>query len=82
MPYPFEDQEFDLQRMPGTTRRYTSHTPGRSDPTVQTPDHPFCYDPKCTCRDNKEAIERVQQWVQDGLLIEFEASEYLAGLTL
>lgn len=82
MPYHFEDQEFDLQRMPGSTRRYTSHTPERSDPTVHTPDHPFCYDPKCTCRDNQEAIERVQQWVNDGLMTEDEASEYISGRTL
>jgi len=46
-----EDDLFDLQRMPGQKRH--THTPERKDPTVHTIDHPFCYDPKCTCRDNK-----------------------------
>ncbi len=77
MPYPFED-EMDLQRMPGT-RRPTTHTPARIDTTVHTPDKPFCYDPKCTCRENKEARERVWQWVHDGLMTEDEASEYISG---
>jgi hypothetical protein len=67
MPYPFEDEGIDLQRMPGTRR--TSHTP----------DKPFCYDPKCTCHSNQEAREHVQQWVNDGLMTEFEASEYISG---
>jgi len=81
MPYPFEDEGMDLQRMPGT-RRYTSHTPERSDPTVHTIDHPFCYDPTCTCRANQEALQAVRQWVSDGLLTEVEASAYIAGRTL
>jgi acetyl-CoA carboxylase carboxyltransferase component len=66
--------------MPGTRR--TSHTPARIDTTIHTLDKPFCYDPKCTCRENKEARERVQQWVDDGLMTEFEASEYISGRTL
>jgi hypothetical protein len=83
MTYPFRRDEdcIDLQRMPGTTRRYTSHTPERVDLTVHTPDHPFCYDPKCTCRENKEAIERVQQWVQEGLMTPQEATQYILGRT-
>ena len=81
MPYPFEDEGMDLQRMPGT-RRYTSHTPERSDPTVHTSDHPFCYDPTCTCRANQEALQAVRQWVSDGPMTEVEASAYIAGRTL
>ncbi len=42
-----EDDMFDLQRMPGQARR--THTPERKDPTVHTNDHPFCYDPTCSC---------------------------------
>jgi hypothetical protein len=82
MTYRFEEQEFDLQRMPGATRRYTSHTPERSDPTVHAPDKPFCYDPACSCHSNQEARERVQQWVHEGLMTEFEASEYISGRIL
>ena len=74
-----DEEIFDLQRMPGTWR--TSHTPARIDTTVHTPDKPFCYDPKCPCRENKEARDRVWQWVQDGLMTEFEASEYISGRT-
>ena len=81
MPYYFEDEGMDLQRMPGT-RRYASHTPARSDPTVHTPDHPFCYDPKCTCHTNQEALKAVWQWVNDGLMTEAEASDYISGRTL
>ncbi len=81
MHHPFrEENEFDLQRMPGTRR--TSHTPARIDTTVHTPDKPFCYDPACSCKNNQEALERVQQWVHDGLMTEFEASEYISGRTL
>ena len=81
MPYHFEDQEFDLQRMPGTTRSYTSHTPERVDLTVHTPDHLFCYDPKCTCRENKEAITLVNSWVEQGLMTQEEATNFISGRT-
>jgi len=80
MPYFYEDDELDIQRVPGT-KRYTIHTPARDDITVHTPDHPFCYDPDCSCRNNQEAIQRVQQWVLDGLMTEREASEYISGRT-
>ena len=80
--YFWEDGEMiDLQRMPGT-RKPTTHTPARSDTTVHTINHPFCYDPACSCHSNQEAIERVRQWVHDGLMTEDEASNYLAGRTL
>jgi hypothetical protein len=78
MTYPFEDEELDMQRMPGT-RRPTTHTPARTDTTVHTPDKPFCYDPTCPCHANQEARERVQQWVHDGLMTEDEASGYISG---
>jgi len=81
MPYYFEDGDKDLQRMPGT-RRYTSHTPARSDPTVHTINHPFCYDPKCICHANREALQAVRQWVSDGLMTAAEASDYISGRTL
>jgi hypothetical protein len=71
----------DLQRMPGT-RKPTTHTPARADTTVHTLNHPFCYDPACSCHSNQEAREHVRQWVHDGLMTEDEASNYLAGRTL
>ena len=78
MTYPFEDEGIDMQRMPGTKRPAT-HTPARTDTTVHTPDKPFCYDLTCPCHASKEALERVQQWVNDGLMTEDEASEYISG---
>ena len=79
MPYSFED-EGDLQRMPGT-RRFT-HTPARLDTTVHTPDKPFCYDPKCACHAKKEALQAVQEWVEQGLMTEEEATNFISGRTL
>ena len=81
MPYPFEDEGIDIQRMPGQMRP-TTHTPERTDPTIHTIDHPFCYDPACSCHSNQEALQRVGQWVEQGLMTEDEASEYIAGRTL
>ena len=77
MHYP--DEFIDLQRMPGQAR--PTHTPERKDPTIHTINHPFCYDPACSCHSNQEAIQRVQQWVEQGLLTEDEATEYIAGRT-
>lgn len=74
-----EDGHLSLQRIPGQIR--VSHTPERKDPTMHTVDHPFCYDPLCFCHSNQEAIQAVLQWVEQGLLTEFEATEYLAGRT-
>ena len=56
--------------------------PARSDPTIHTPDHPFCYDPTCICHANQEARARVQEWLEQGLMTADEASVYLAGRTL
>ena len=80
MPSPFEDEGSDIQRMPGTRR--ASHTTARSDPTVHTLDHPFCYDPTCTCHVNQEVRARVQAWLEQGFMTDDEASAYLAGRTL
>jgi hypothetical protein len=75
-----EDDLFDLQRMPGQARR--THTPERKDPTVHTNDHPFCYDPTCSCHEHTEALNLVNSWVEQGLLTQEEATLYSAGRTL
>ncbi len=47
-----------------------------------TEDQPFCYaDPKCQCHEDQEAIQRVNQWVQEGLLTPEEATNYILGRT-
>jgi hypothetical protein len=75
-----EDEHLSLQRIPGQIR--VTHTPERTDPTIHTSTHPFCYDPACSCHRNQQAIQRVQQWVDEGLLTEAEAAAYIAGRTL
>jgi hypothetical protein len=74
-----EDEHLSLQRMPGQIR--VTHTPERTDPTIHTADHPFCYDPICSCHSNQQALHTVLQWVEQGLLTEAEATEYIAGRT-
>src|SRR5258708_6071419 len=78
-----EEGEFlSLQRLPGHARATHVQPITRSiDPTIHTADHPFCYDPACSCHSNQEAMQRVQQWVEQGLLTEDEATEYIAGRT-
>ena len=73
-----EDEMFDLQRMPGTTR----FTMRPSSPyIIHTIDHPFCIDPACSCHEQKEEVERVNAWVQQGLLTPDEATNYISGRT-
>jgi hypothetical protein len=74
-----DEEIHDLQRMPGTRR--TSHTPARIDTTVHTPDKPFCYDSTCICHSDQKAIQRVQQWVEQGLMTPDEATNYISGRT-
>ncbi len=76
-----EEDEFDLQRMPGTTRPNMHPSTRYIDPTIHTVDHPFCFDPACSCRENQEAINLVNSWVQEGLITEAEATLYISGRT-
>ncbi len=84
MHYPFgkEDEFIDLQRMPGQTRTTHLHpsTP-YIDPTIHTVDHPFCFDPACSCHENQEAINLVNSWVEQGLITQAEATLYISGKT-
>ena len=77
MPY-IEDEHLSLQRIPGQLR--PDHAPKRTDPTIHTADHPFCYDPVCSSCRQKE-IQRVLQWFEQGLLTVHEAIEFIAGRT-
>ena len=73
-----EDEMFDLQRMPGTMR-----PPMRPSAPyiIHTIDHPFCFDPACSCHENQEAINLVNSWVEQGLITQAEATLYIAGRT-
>ena len=49
------------------------------DETIHTNEYPFCDDPSCPCHEDTEAIARVTQQLQDGLLTETEATSLVAG---
>jgi len=52
------------------------------DPIIHTEDRPFCPDWSCSCHEeDHEAIARVAQWVEDGLLTPDEATQYILGRT-
>jgi hypothetical protein len=84
MPYPYEDEGLDLQRIPGTRR--STHTPARTDTTVHTTDKPFCYDPACSCHQDTATINEfatlLYDYINDGLLTVREADMLLEGRTV
>lgn len=51
------------------------------DPILHTPDHPFCDDPTCPCKDDSEAIQLVAARVNDGLMTPLEADLFYQGKT-
>jgi cytochrome c1 len=52
---------------------YPEHTEGK----------PFCWNGSYPCHEeDHEAIARVAQWVEDGLLTPDEATQYILGRTL
>ncbi len=83
-----EDEFLSLQRLPGQ-RRATHPIPDNFayivlvESTYHTEDNPFCFaDEHCPCHEDQEAIQRVGQWVQEGLMTQDEASEYILGKTV
>ncbi len=53
------------------------------DDVYHTDDNPFCYtDPHCPCHEDQEAINLVNSWVEQGLMTEQEATQYILGRTL
>ncbi len=50
--------------------------------TYHTPEMPFCFaDPSCPCHESQEAISRVAEWVNEGLMTPDEATNFIAGRT-
>ena len=86
-----EDELHSLQRLPGQKR--TTHTQSHPQPdnfayivlvesTYHTDDTPFCFsDPGCPCHRDRQAIEQVNTWVQQGLMTEDEATNFVLGRT-
>ena len=86
-----EDDILDLQRMPGQKR--PAHMQPQPQPdnfayivlvesTYHTEENPFCFaDEHCPCHEDQEAIQRVQQWVQEGLMTPEEATNFIRGRT-
>ncbi len=42
---------------------------------------PFCWNDRCDCREDQDAIARVNQYVQDGLMTPSEATDFVNGKT-
>lgn len=52
------------------------------DDMYHTDDNPFCYtDPYCPCHEDQEAIQTVHVWVQQGLMTQEEATNFILGRT-
>ena len=49
------------------------------DELIHTPDHPFCSDATCPCKEDQELLANVAQQVTDGLLTPAEATRLVAG---
>ena len=43
---------------------------------------PFCWNSGCLCHEDQEAIALVNQYVQDGLLTQSEATDVVNGKTI
>jgi len=52
------------------------------DEIIHTVEHPFCSDPTCPDKEDPELLAQVAQLVEDGLLTEEEATNYVLGKTL
>ena len=53
------------------------------DDVYHTDDQPFCYtDPRCPCHEeDRESIAMVNVWVQQGLMTQEEATNFILGQT-
>ena len=56
------------------------------DEPLHTAEHPFCFDPTCSCHKNKELrnefANQVYEYILDGTLTAFEGELLLAGRTV
>ncbi len=49
------------------------------DHIEHTKEHPFCFDGSCACHEDAEAIAKVNQALQDGLITSEEATDFVKG---
>jgi len=49
------------------------------DEIIHTDDKPFCLDPACPCKEDREAINAVNEAVEAGILTKDEATRLIAG---
>ncbi len=47
-----------------------------------TPDTPFCWDAKCPCHEDQDAIRKVDQAYQGGLITAADATRIIQGRTI
>ena len=53
--------------------------PGRA---IHTKENPFCWDKTCPCHEDQDAIRKVDQAYQDGLITAADATRIVQGRTL
>ncbi len=55
----------------------------RIESTYHTQDTPFCFaDGNCPCHKDQENIEKVKEWIQEGLMTRAEATNFILGRTV
>ncbi len=59
---------------------FISDIPGGTKEATES--KPFCWNSACDCRTDQDAIAQVQQYVQDGLLTQGEATNFINGKTI
>ena len=82
-----EDEPIPLQRQAGQGQ--TTHPIPDNfayivlvESTYHTEETPFCFsDPGCPCHRDRQAIEQVNTWVQQGLMTDDEATNFVLGRT-
>lgn len=52
------------------------------DVPIHTPEHPFCYDPKCPCKEDQDNIQALGDAVQEGLASVADADRIYRGQTV
>lgn len=53
-----------------------------ADYREHTPDHPFCEDMQCPCKEDEEAINELNGYYQDGLVSSTDLDNIYRGKTL
>ncbi len=77
-PYYRADDFPDVQPIPDNF----SYVIPVDDDLIHTAEQPFCFDPTCDCHEDEEAVAAVYRAVQDGLITQDEATDFVLGKLL